>query len=130
MNRSQEMPEDPEIALCASGDVLERGKGLRFAVSVGGRDAVGFVIRYDGVVHGYLNRCAHVPVEMDWGPGEFFESSGSYLMCATHGALYVPDTGKCIAGPCQGARLKKICAVEKDGRIFWSPDDYVRPVIA
>jgi nitrite reductase/ring-hydroxylating ferredoxin subunit len=130
MNAPQHAAVMPEVPLCASDELLERGKGVRFPVSVGAREAVGFAIRYNGVAYGYLNRCAHVPVEMDWGPGEFFESSGNYLMCATHGALYLPDTGKCTAGPCHGARLHKICVIEKDGRIFWSPDDYVRPVIA
>ena len=27
----------------------------------------------DGVVRAYLNRCAHVPVELDWVEGEFFD---------------------------------------------------------
>jgi nitrite reductase/ring-hydroxylating ferredoxin subunit len=48
------------------------------------------VVRYGGVVYGYLNRCAHVPIELDWAEGEFFESSGLYLMCATHGAVMRP----------------------------------------
>ena len=116
------------IPVCDSGDIAEGGKGKRFAVWIHGADASGFVIRYGGQVYGYLNRCAHVPVELDWAEGEFFESSGLYLMCATHGAVYAPDTGKCEGGPCTGARLRKIDAFEKDGRIFWSPDDYVRPV--
>ncbi|MDB5775857.1 MAG: Rieske (2Fe-2S) protein [Herbaspirillum sp.] len=126
-----DLPQDrPDIALCASGDVSERGKGLRFPVRVGGSDATGFLIRYHGAVHAYLNRCAHVPTEMDGLPGDFFNSGRELLMCAIHGAMYMPDSGRCIVGPCNGARLYKLCAVEKDGRIFWTPDDYVRPAIA
>jgi len=118
------------IPVCASADIEEGGKGRRFAVSVHGDDATGFVVRYGGAVYGYLNRCAHVPIELDWSEGEFFESSGLYLMCATHGAVYAPDTGKCEGGPCTGARLRKIMVFEKDGAIFWAPDDYVRPALA
>ena len=72
----------------------------------------------------------HEPIELDWTEGGFFESSGLYLMCATHGAVYAPDTGKCEGGPCTGARLRKIMVFEKDGAIFWAPDDYVRPALA
>lgn len=122
--------DEVEIRVCASAEIEEGGKGKRFTVSVHGDDATGFVVRYGGIVYGYLNRCAHVPIELDWTEGEFFESSGLYLMCATHGAVYAPESGKCVGGPCTGARLRKIMVMEKDGGIFWSPDDYVRPALA
>lgn len=118
-----------EILICASGDLAEGGKGVRFPVIAGAHDATGFVIRYDSVAHGYLNRCAHVPIELDWAPGEFFESSGLYIMCATHGAIYTPDTGYCSGGPCRGSRLRKINIVEKEGQIFWQSDEYVKPAL-
>ena len=89
--------------------------------------SVVFFVRYDGKPYGYLNRCAHVPMELDWSEGQFFESSGLYLMCATHGAIYAPDTGKCVGGPCRGARLRPVQVEERDtpeGRaVFWLPDD-------
>lgn len=87
------------IPVCSSVEILDSGKGRRFPVSVHGSDASGFVVRYAGVVYGYLNRCAHVPIALDWEEGQFFESSGLYLMCATHGAVYAPTTGKCEGGP-------------------------------
>ena len=78
----------------------------RDAVEKSGGEAVVFFVRYDGKPYGYLNRCAHVAMELDWSEGQFFESSGLYLMCATHGAIYEPETGKCVGGPCRGARLR------------------------
>lgn len=116
------------ITICASDRVREGGKGVRFAVSVGGEAATGFVVRYGGVVCGYLNRCAHVPMELDWAEGEFFESSGLYLMCSTHGAIYAPESGHCVGGPCRGGRLRVIKVVETDNLICWQPDDYIQPV--
>jgi nitrite reductase/ring-hydroxylating ferredoxin subunit len=117
-----------EIFVCDSEKVEEGGKGIRFPVRVGGEDATGFVVRYEGQAHAYLNRCAHVPVELDWAEGEFFESSGLYLMCATHGAIYEPNTGQCTGGPCRGGRLRKIELQEKEQKIFWLTDDYVEQV--
>jgi nitrite reductase/ring-hydroxylating ferredoxin subunit len=51
-------------------------------------------------------------------------------MCATHGALYEPDTGRCAGGPCHGGRLHKIQVVEQGDKVYWQPDDLVRPAMA
>jgi nitrite reductase/ring-hydroxylating ferredoxin subunit len=56
-------------------------------------------------------------VELDWQPGEFFEDSGLYLVCSTHGAIFEPSTGLCVAGPCRGARLEAIAVEERDGLV-------------
>jgi len=81
--------------------------------------------------YGYLNRCAHVPIELGLrAEGEFFESSGLYLMCSTHGAIYVPESGLCAGGPCKGGRLRPIPVSERDGQLYWQPDEYVQPLPA
>ena len=74
--------------------------------------------RFDGVVRAYLNRCAHVPVELDWSEGEFFDLSALYLVCATHGATYLPESGRCIAGPCTGRSLTPLRVAEAEGKVF------------
>ena len=116
-----------ELLVCSSDQVVEGGKGYRFPVTAGEQDTTGFVVRYGGVVYGYLNRCAHVPIELDWSPGEFFEGSGLYLMCSTHGAIYEPDTGHCSGGPCKGGRLRVIPVTEHDGAVYWLADSYIKP---
>jgi nitrite reductase/ring-hydroxylating ferredoxin subunit len=118
------------IPICDASALEERGKGIRFPVIAGTEDASGFVVRFNGLVHGYLNRCAHVPMELDWNEGDFFESSGLYLICATHGAVYAPETGRCEGGPCRGRSLRRIEITEKDNQVFWQPDEYVRPARA
>jgi len=118
---------DADILVCEAATLLEGGKGIRFPLRAGGEDTTGFVVRYGGKVYGYLNRCAHVPIELDWAEGEFFESSGLYIMCSTHGAIYMPENGQCAGGPCRGGRLRPIAVTERDDNIYWQPDDYVRP---
>ncbi|KNH09180.1 Ferredoxin, 2Fe-2S [Candidatus Burkholderia brachyanthoides] len=122
------------VRVCASDELADGSAGVRMNAAVASGDAVVFFVRYDGKPYGYLNRCAHVPMELDWVEGQFFESSGLYLMClmcATHGAIYEPDTGKCVGGPCRGARLRQIEVVEREtpeGRaVFWLPDEALRP---
>ncbi len=104
--------------ICASAGLTDGGPGVRFIMQKNGRDAPAFAIRYDGRVYGYLNSCAHIPVELDWMEGEFFDKAGLYLICATHGATYEPDTGHCIMGPCKGERLIAAPVEERDGSVF------------
>ncbi|WP_027804070.1 Rieske (2Fe-2S) protein [Paraburkholderia dilworthii] len=119
------------VRVCASEELVDGSMGVRRAARIGADEVVVFFVRYDGRAYGYLNRCAHVPMELDWAEGQFFESSGLYLMCATHGAIYAPDTGKCVGGPCRGGRLRALHVDERDtpeGRaVFWLPDGELQP---
>jgi nitrite reductase/ring-hydroxylating ferredoxin subunit len=47
-------------------------------------------------------------------------------MCATHGAVYLPDSGECAGGPCKGGRLRPIALTEAQGKIYWQPDESIR----
>ncbi|MEN3278443.1 MAG: hypothetical protein V7631_4233 [Massilia sp.] len=114
-----------DVLICDSDALVDRGAGVRFPVSVFGEAATGFVVRYQGRPYAYLNRCAHVPIELDWVEGQFFESGGEYLMCATHGAVYRPESGVCAGGPCRGARLRQIAVHETDGKVYWQPDERI-----
>jgi nitrite reductase/ring-hydroxylating ferredoxin subunit len=115
------------ILVCASEAVQDAGLGVRFDVRAFGDKATGFVVRYSGKAYAYLNRCAHVPIELDWAKGEFFESGKVFLMCSTHGAIYAPESGFCAGGPCKGGRLRPIGLREEDGNIYWIPDEFIKP---
>lgn len=118
---------DAPVFICASNELAEGNLGVRFPITEAGRSMTGFAVRFDGVVQAFVNRCAHVPMELDWTPGQFFDGTGLYLMCATHGAVYEPDTGRCAGGPCKGGRLRSITVIERDGQVFWQPDDILQP---
>ena len=90
------------IPLCNATELVNSGEAVPFDVLYGGQTCRAFAIRYQGEAHAYLNRCAHVPMEMDYQPNRFFDSTGHWLMCATHGAIYHPTTGACRGGPCRG----------------------------
>ncbi len=111
------MAEEKRL-ICPSASVTECGRGVRFTVEGAKGPVPAFVVRHAGKVRGYLNRCAHVGVELDAQPGEFFDLAGLYLLCTTHGAAYVPATGYCVKGPCKGLSLSKIALDECDGNIY------------
>jgi len=111
-----------ERLICPSDAIAEGGMGVRFDVRRGGERLPAFAVRFRGVVRAYVNECRHQSTELDWSPGEFFDAERLYLICATHGALYEPDTGLCIDGPCRGARLSNVAVIERDGWIYCSEE--------
>jgi len=124
------MPEPREPAaqrLCDSAQLAERGRAALFELLLHGRPARGFALRIGGRAVAYLNQCAHVPVEMDWREGEFLDLDRRWIVCAVHGATYEPETGRCIAGPCAGARLRRIALAERDGVVYWYPCADLKP---
>jgi nitrite reductase/ring-hydroxylating ferredoxin subunit len=111
------MPENERV-ICSSHAVVEREQGLRFALPELGERVTGFVIRYNGLVHAYVNQCAHLSVELDWNEGDFFDLAKNYVICATHGAQYQPETGYCVMGPCKGRSLQAIHVTERSDEIL------------
>jgi len=109
---------ETERLICDASALEDAGIGVRFEVVRFGQTQPAFVIRYAGRVYGYINACAHVPVELDWMEGDFFDADQRYLICATHGARYEPTTGHCVMGPCTGARLRPLDMLERDEKIY------------
>jgi len=105
--------------ICAAGVLVDSGKAVRFEVEYFGEQAPAFVIRFEGRVYGYLNRCGHLPMELDWREGEVFDLEGRDLICSTHGASYAAASGKCIGGPCGGTPLVPLQIEERDGQVYY-----------
>jgi nitrite reductase/ring-hydroxylating ferredoxin subunit len=107
------------VFLCASDALQERGRGIRFAIPQARGTQPAFAVRFNGTVVAYLNECAHLPQELDWNAGNFFDEDGQYLVCAGHGALYNAQSGLCVAGPCRGASLTRVAVQENAQGVFW-----------
>lgn len=105
--------------ICGSAELEDARRGVRFEVPRTSGAAAAFAVRFEGRVHAYLNRCAHVAMELDWREGEFFDAEGLVLICSTHGALYAPDSGECLGGPCAGCGgLEPVAVEERDGAVY------------
>jgi len=117
------------LPLCASAELEEAGRACVFDVTLWRQPARAFALRFEGRVFAYLNRCAHVPTEMDWRPGEFLDDQRRFILCAMHGAVYEPTTGQCIAGPCSGRRLMAVGVVESAGQVYWYPSADIGPAV-
>jgi nitrite reductase/ring-hydroxylating ferredoxin subunit len=113
------MANDADCLICRSDEVAERGTARHFQMAAEPHALPAFVIRYRGKIYGYLNVCRHLPVPLDEGDGAIFDLSGHYLLCGRHGARYLPDSGLCVGGPCQGQRLTAVITKESDGMIYY-----------
>jgi len=92
---------------CALAD-LAPGRTAKFRLQCGDKRVNGFVVNHDGAVHAYVNRCPHVGTPLDLWENEFLSDDGRRIVCATHGAVFEPASGRCTAGPCAGDALARL----------------------
>ena len=67
-----------------------------------------FVVNQAGEFYAYRNRCPHLGVRLEWLPDRFLEQQSELIICATHGALFLIESGECISGPCHGQALQAV----------------------
>jgi nitrite reductase/ring-hydroxylating ferredoxin subunit len=124
---SSPVPETTGLALCDARALEEKGRAWVWEVLEYRRPVRAFALRFEGEVRAYLNRCQHVPAEMDWQPGEFLDIEKRYILCSIHGAAYEPRDGRCVGGPCGRGRLTPIRVQERGGQVYWYPSRDIQP---
>ena len=53
----------------------------------------------------------------------FFDRSGNYLLCTSHGAHFHPDDGYCTRGPCRGKSLRRFPIKVADNNIVVAEEE-------
>lgn len=76
------------------------------------------VVRVGDQLFAYENRCPHRGTTLDWVPDRFMTMDAKYLQCATHGALFRPEDGVCVLGPCQGQALQPLRIERVDADVW------------
>jgi len=97
---------------------LEPRSTRKFEIGRGGEKLRAFLANHDGKLVAYLNRCQHLPWPLDWDDGRFYGRDAELFVCHTHGALYEPLSGLCVAGPCAGAHLERLEVVIEGGEVY------------
>ncbi|WP_338759570.1 Rieske 2Fe-2S domain-containing protein [Massilia sp. METH4] len=89
-----------------------------------GRDSV-LVVRKDGRLYGYLDRCPHYgDTPMAWRKDAYLNGEGTRIVCAAHGAQFSIESGACTLGPCLGRSLRRVpLAVDADNSIHAELED-------
>lgn len=108
-------------AICGMSDIPSRkARGFHLIrVEAGGtrRPWSIIVVRWGKQVFGYVNKCPHDGVNLDWERNQFLDPNGMRLMCGKHGALFELGTGNCVDGPCKGRSLDPVALMVLDGDI-------------
>ncbi len=91
---------------------------MRFDVALHGVPRPAFAVRWRGGLYAYVNQCRHQSLPLDFGDARFFDDDFDALVCCRHGARYAPDTGRCIAGPCEGGALTPLALKVRNGELW------------
>ncbi len=105
---TEQSGHDPDEVIVAQANEVTPGTTKKFMLPLPDAPVEAFVVNFEGELHAWVNRCRHVPLTMDWVENRFLDESGTHIVCATHGAMYEPNTGECIAGPAFGRSLIRV----------------------
>lgn len=98
-------------------EIIADGKARNYVLEIGGRRFHGFVVRRGEQVFGYVDGCPHMGLPLAQKLDDYMSADGSLIACSWHGALFEPDTGRCVGGPCIGAALRPWPVEVRDGII-------------
>ncbi|WP_197038415.1 Rieske (2Fe-2S) protein [Billgrantia saliphila] len=102
--------------------VIARLRDFATALSRGvtlpdGRSA--FLVCVHGRITAFVNRCPHQRVPLNVPEGEFLDAGGELIQCGMHGALFLPETGECVFGPCLGRYLEPLAiSIDAEGNVI------------
>ncbi len=66
----------------------------------------------------YRNICPHLGTPLEWQENQFLDPDGELLQCASHGALFLIESGECLSGPCAGDRLISAAHEIENGDLY------------
>jgi len=102
------------VALCAETDLADPG-ARSLVLQIGEAFFHGFLVRRDGEVAGWVDRCPHAGHPLALELDRYLTPDGSLILCGWHGAVFEPLTGLCVGGPCAGGRLTPWPVEVRDG---------------
>jgi len=102
--------------LCKTSDIEDPGS-KSFELKIKRKTQSIFVVHKDGEFFAYYNQCPHTGASLEWQEDQFLDLDKALLQCATHDALFIINTGECIAGPCNGDALQAIPVTIEDDEV-------------
>ena len=108
-----------EHRLCAVSEIEEE-ESRGFEIQDGEKKLSLLVVKKDGILSVYVNKCPHLGVPLNFEDDRFLDVEKNFILCSTHGALFKIDDGECVHGPCLGASLKPQPFEIRDEELFVS----------
>ncbi len=110
----------PGLPLCRLEELADPGaRGFAFPAGEGegARPFLGFLVRRGEEVRGFVDSCPHVGAPLPSADGRYLTRRGDFVVCFNHGALFRPDDGVCVAGPCVKLALRPWPVQVRDGEV-------------
>ncbi|VAW50411.1 hypothetical protein MNBD_GAMMA06-1656 [hydrothermal vent metagenome] len=102
--------------LCKTSDIEDPGS-KSFELKIKRKAQQIFVVHKEGEFFAYYNNCPHTRATLEWQEDQFLDLDKALIQCATHDALFLIDSGECIAGPCVGESLQSLPLIIDSGQI-------------
>jgi nitrite reductase/ring-hydroxylating ferredoxin subunit len=104
------------VSLCAASALPEGGARGFPASGI-------FVVRHRGQVHGWRDACPHYgDTPLAWRRDAYLNADATRIVCSSHGAQFLPDSGLCTLGPCLGQSLTRVpVQVAANGDLEFDP---------
>ena len=112
------------LDLCELHDIPEND-ARGFSINTPGGIQEIFIVRKNDEYFGYINRCPHTGVNLDWQLHRFLSLDGTEIQCATHGARFRIRDGFCTWGPCQGQSLVPVSTYIDNNRLRVKTTDHL-----
>jgi nitrite reductase/ring-hydroxylating ferredoxin subunit len=106
----------PGVALCTLASLPDSG-ARNFVLQIGEAFFHGFVVRRGEQVFGYVDRCPHAGLPLAQALDQYLTRDGELILCSWHGALFRPEDGRCVGGPCAGQALTPWPVTVADGMV-------------
>ena len=118
MNPGERLSETPPGIRLAALDAIPDGGARNFVLQMKAGRFHGFVVRKGDRIFGYRDRCPHMGMPLAQELDHYLTSGRELIVCSWHGALFDIESGRCVGGPCAGARLTPWPVVVADGDIM------------
>lgn len=105
------------VFLCHA-DKIEEGRFSEHQLTLDDEPVYLVATRLRGEPRAWHNVCPHQGRALNFAPDRFLTDKHGHLVCAAHGAVFEPDEGRCVSGPCRNACLKAIALTETDRGVF------------
>ena len=110
--------------LCRTDEIAE-GEARAFSPADGSRTKV-FVVRRGGRLFGYWDACPHYgDTPMAWRTDAYLNANRDRIVCASHGAEFEIESGRCVSGAALGKSLRRApIGTSSTGGLFLTTDPF------
>jgi len=116
LSRKRVWQTPPDVTLCPVSSLEDPG-ARNVVLQIEDAYFHGFLVRQGERVLGYVDRCPHAGLPLARQLDQYLSPDKRHIVCSWHGAMFQPEDGRCVGGPCNGASLTVWPVKVEDGMV-------------